>query len=144
MRDVNDLARVIHEAFYIATTGRPGPVVVDIPKDVQFKKAPLYRPREYPPPTYRPKLDPDASAIRSAVQLMAAAKRPVIYSGGGIINSGPGSEHAAARARAADRLSHHLDPDGAGRLPASDKHWLGPIGMHGTYEANLAPIAAIF
>src|SRR5687768_15583923 len=89
VRDVKDLARVMHEAFYIATTGRPGPVVVDIPKDVQFKKTQYLGPENITHQTYRPKLDPDDKAIRAAVQMMAAAKRPVIYSGGGIINSGP-------------------------------------------------------
>src|ERR1700741_1435597 len=89
VRDVNDLARVMHEAFYIATSGRPGPVVVDIPKDVQFKKGNYVGPENIRNQTYRPKVDPDADAIRTAVHMMAAAKRPVIYSGGGIINSGP-------------------------------------------------------
>jgi acetolactate synthase-1/2/3 large subunit len=138
VRDVNDLARVMHEAFYIATTGRPGPVVVDVPKDVQFKKARYVGPDNIRHQTYRPKLEPDESAIRTAVRMMAAAKRPVIYSGGGIINSG----------REASRLLRELvhltgfpitsTLMGLGAFPASGKQWLGPIGMHGTYEANLS------
>jgi acetolactate synthase-1/2/3 large subunit len=88
VRDVKDLAPVIHEAFTIATTGRPGPVVVDIPKDVQFKKT-HYTGPEQVRRRYRPRMDPDERAIKSAVRMMVEAKRPVFYSGGGIINSGP-------------------------------------------------------
>ena len=137
VRDVKDLARVMHEAFYIATTGRPGPVVVDIPKDVQFKKTTYLGPENITHQTYRPKLDPDDKAIRAAVQMMAAAKRPVIYSGGGIINSGP---EASTLLRELAHLTGFPVTStlmGLGAFPASDKQWLGPIGMHGTYEANL-------
>ena len=137
VRDVNDLARVIHEAFYIATTGRPGPVVVDIPKDVQFKKARYIGPENIRHRSYRPKVDPDESAIRSAVKMMAAAKRPVIYSGGGIVNSGP---EASTLLRELVHLTGFPITStlmGLGAFPASGKQWLGPIGMHGTYEANL-------
>ena len=137
VRDVKDLARVMHEAFYIATTGRPGPVVVDIPKDVQFKKTTYLGPENITHQTYRPKLDPDDKAIRAAVQMMAAAKRPVIYSGGGIINSGP---EASTLLRELAHLTGFPVTStlmGLGAFPSSDKQWLGPIGMHGTYEANL-------
>ncbi len=137
VRDVRDLARVIHEAFYIATTGRPGPVVVDIPKDVQFKTTTYVGPENITHQTYRPKLDPDGNAIGTAVQMMAAAKRPVIYSGGGIINSGP---EASTLLRELAHLTGFPVTStlmGLGAFPASDKQWLGPIGMHGTYEANL-------
>src|SRR5258708_29623001 len=88
VRDVNDLARVLHEAFQIATTGRPGPVVVDIPKDVQFKRGDYVGPDSIRHRTYRPKTEPELSAVVKAVEMMAAAKRPVFYTGGGIINSG--------------------------------------------------------
>ena len=137
VRDVNDLARVMHEAFYIASTGRPGPVVVDIPKDVQFKKARYVGPENIRHQTYRPKVDPDETAIKSAVRMMAAAKRPVIYSGGGIINSGP--EASKLLRELVDLTDFPITSTlmGLGAFPASDKHWLGPIGMHGTYEANL-------
>ena len=137
VRDVNDLARVMHEAFYIATTGRPGPVVVDIPKDVQFKKAPYVGPENIRHQTYRPKVDPDEAAIKSAVHMMAAAKRPVIYSGGGIINSGPEASKLLRELVALTGFPITSTLMGLGAFPASDKHWLGPIGMHGTYEANL-------
>src|SRR5215217_1991036 len=89
VKNVNDLSRVLHEAFEIATTGRPGPVVVDIPKDIQFQTGAYHGPQAIHHRTYRPKTDPDLSAIVKAVEMMAAAKRPIIYSGGGIINSGP-------------------------------------------------------
>ena len=89
VRDVNDLARVLHEAFYVAKSGRPGPVVVDIPKDVQFAKGPYTGPSRVMHKTYRPQLKGNATAIRDAVEMMVGAKRPVFYTGGGVINSGP-------------------------------------------------------
>ena len=137
VRDVNDLARVMHEAFYIATTGRPGPVVVDIPKDVQFKKGPYVGPGNIRHRSYRPKLDPDEGAIREAVHMMAAAKRPVIYSGGGIVNSGPEASKLLRELVHLTGFPITSTLMGLGAFPASDKQWLGPIGMHGTYEANL-------
>src|SRR5204863_4315448 len=89
VKDVADLARVIHEAFQIATTGRPGPVVVDIPKDIQFRKGPYVGPASIRHRTYKPKTEPDLGSIVRAIELMASAKRPLFYTGGGIINSGP-------------------------------------------------------
>src|ERR1700733_2306599 len=89
VKDVNDLSRVLHEAFEIATKGRPGPVVVDIPKDVQFQNGSYHGPQAIHHRTYRPKTDPDTASIVKVVEMMAAAKKPVIYAGGGIINSGP-------------------------------------------------------
>ena len=138
VRDANDLARVMHEAFEIATTGRPGPVVVDIPKDVQFKKAPYVAPETVHHRTYRPRLEPDAGAIMKAVKMMAAAKRPLIYSGGGIVNSGPGASQALRELVKLTGFPITSTLMGLGAFPASDPHWLGPIGMHGTYESNLA------
>src|SRR5436305_1140419 len=88
VKDVNDLARILHEAFYVATHGRPGPVVVDIPKDVQFAKGKYVGPRNIEHKTYRPRVKPEVEAIHRAVELIATAKRPVLYSGGGVINSG--------------------------------------------------------
>ena len=117
VRDVNDLAKVLHEAFYVATTGRPGPVVVDVPKDVQFALGTYHPPRKSDVHvSYAPRVKGDAAQIRKAVALLASAKRPVIYSGGGVINSGPRSLETAARAGRGHRLSDHLDPDGARRL----------------------------
>src|SRR5262245_30166648 len=89
VRDVNDLSRTIHEAFWVATHGRPGPVLVDIPKDVQSATGTYTGPDHVQPKAYHPRVEGDASAIRAAVDLLARAKRPVIYSGGGVINSGP-------------------------------------------------------
>src|SRR3954463_11495281 len=89
VKDVNTLSRVLHEAFEIATTGRPGPVVVDIPKDVQFQSGTYVGPKAVHHRTYKPRTEPDADAIVRGVEMMAAAKRPVLYTGGGIINSGP-------------------------------------------------------
>src|SRR5438034_7562678 len=93
VKNVNDLARVLHEAFYVATTGRPGPVVVDIPKDIQFAKGFYSGPRNVAHKTYRPRLKGDPDKIKAAIELMRHAKRPVIYSGGGVVNSGSEASH---------------------------------------------------
>jgi acetolactate synthase-1/2/3 large subunit len=138
VRDVKDLARVMHEAFEIATTGRPGPVVVDIPKDVQFKKAVYVGPDKVHHRTYRPRIEPEEEAIRKAVRMMAAAKRPVFYTGGGIINSGPGASMLLRELVKMTGFPITSTLMGLGAFPASDPQWLGPIGMHGTYEANLS------
>jgi acetolactate synthase I/II/III large subunit len=137
VRDVKDLAPVIHEAFTIATTGRPGPVVVDIPKDVQFKKTHYTGPDKVRR-RYKPCLDPDEHAIKSAVRMMAEAKRPVFYTGGGIINSGPEASRLLRELVAMTGFPITSTLMGLGAYPASGKQWLGPIGMHGTYEANLS------
>src|SRR6201985_1739699 len=94
VKDVNDLPRVLHEAFQIATTGRPGPVVVDIPKDVQFKTGQYLSADDVRHRTSRPKTEPEAASVARAVEMMAAAKRPILYTGGGIINSGPKAAQA--------------------------------------------------
>jgi len=138
VKDINDLARVVHEAFQIATTGRPGPVVVDIPKDIQFKKGPYVGPANVAHRTYRPKIEPDANAIEQAVAMMAGAKRPVFYTGGGIINAGP--EASVLLRELVELTSFPITSTlmGLGAYPASGKNWLGMLGMHGTYEANNA------
>jgi acetolactate synthase-1/2/3 large subunit len=139
VKDVRELARMLHEAFYVARSGRPGPVVIDLPKDVLFALGP------YAPPaedgrhkSYRPQLAPDPGRIAEAVELIAAAERPLFYGGGGLVNSGP---EACARfaelVRRADAPCT-LTLMGLGAFPASDPHFLGMVGMHGTYEANLA------
>ncbi|HTO41524.1 MAG TPA: acetolactate synthase 3 large subunit [Rhizomicrobium sp.] len=138
VKDVNDLARVLHEAFQIATTGRPGPVVVDIPKDVQFKKGSYIGPQSVRHRTYKPKTDPDLSAIVKAIELMANAKRPVFYTGGGIINSGPEAAKLLRELVSITGFPVTSTLMGLGAFPASDPKWLGMLGMHGTYEANLA------
>ncbi|HKX64196.1 MAG TPA: biosynthetic-type acetolactate synthase large subunit, partial [Rhizomicrobium sp.] len=138
VKNVNDLSRVLHEAFEIATTGRPGPVVVDIPKDVQFQTGAYQGPQSIHHRTYRPKTDPDLSAIVKAVEMMAAAKRPIIYSGGGIINSGP--EASKLLRELVDLTGFPITSTlmGLGAFPASRPEWMGLVGMHGTWEANHA------
>src|SRR3984957_12312426 len=138
VRDVNDLSRTIHEAFQIATTGRPGPVVVDIPKDVQFKKGRYVGPEQVRHRTYRPKTDPELASIVKAIDMMAAAERPVFYTGGGIINAGPDASRLLRELVELTGFPVTSTLMGLGAFPASDKHWLGMLGMHGTYEANMA------
>jgi acetolactate synthase-1/2/3 large subunit len=138
VKSVDDLARVLHEAFYVARTGRPGPVVVDIPKDVQFATGTYTGPKDVKHKTYQPRVKGDPGAIAEAVELMSRAKRPVLYTGGGVINSGP---KASQLLRELVRLTHFPITStlmGLGAFPASGKEWLGMLGMHGTYEANLA------
>ncbi len=138
VKDVNDLSRVIHEAFQIATTGRPGPVVVDIPKDVQFKKGGYIGPDAVRHRTYKPKTDPELGAIVKAIDLMANAKRPLFYTGGGIINSGPEASRLLRELVKLTGFPITSTLMGLGAFPASDPQWLGMLGMHGTYEANNA------
>ena len=138
VKDVNDLARVMHEAFYVAKSGRPGPVVVDLPKDVLFALGNYVGPQQVAHKTYRPQTNPDPARIAEAVEMIAAAKRPLFYGGGGLINSGP---EACARFTEFVRLVDApctLTLMGLGALPASDPHFLGMVGMHGMYESNMA------
>jgi acetolactate synthase-1/2/3 large subunit len=139
VKRVEDLARVIHEAFHIATSGRPGPVVIDIPKDVQFLSGPYISPEQAKPlHTYNPKTRGDPAKIAQAMALLASARRPVFYTGGGIINAGPGAStalRALAHMTGAPVTSTLM---GLGAFPAADPQWLGMLGMHGSYEANHA------
>ena len=138
VKNVDDLSRVLHEAFYVARTGRPGPVVVDIPKDVQFATGTYTGPKDVRHKTYQPRVKGDANAIAHAVDLMSQAKKPILYTGGGVINSGP---KASKLLRELVRLTGFPITStlmGLGAYPASGKEWLGMLGMHGTYEANLA------
>jgi acetolactate synthase-1/2/3 large subunit len=137
VKDVNELAGVLHEAFQVATTGRPGPVVVDIPKDVQFARGMYTPPQTAPRSSYRPKLQGDLEQIRAAVELMASARRPVIYSGGGVINSGPEASHLLRELVELSGFPITSTLMGLGAYPASGPRWLGMLGMHGTYEANM-------
>jgi acetolactate synthase I/II/III large subunit len=139
VKDVNDLARIIHEAFRIAQTGRPGPVVVDIPKDVQFATGTYTPPEQHAiQRSYQPKLQGDAKAIEAAVQLMASARRPVIYSGGGVVNSGPEASRLLRELVQLTDFPITSTLMGLGSYPASGENWLGMLGMHGSYEANMA------
>ncbi|MGO8918209.1 MAG: acetolactate synthase 3 large subunit [Stellaceae bacterium] len=138
VKDVNDLARVLHEAFHVARTGRPGPVVVDLPKDVLFALGTYRGPETVQHKTYRPQVKPDAARIDEAVALIAAAKRPLFYGGGGIINSGARACALFAELVHMTGFPCTLTLMGLGALPASERQFLGMVGMHGTYEANLA------
>ncbi|PWK72850.1 acetolactate synthase large subunit [Aminobacter sp. AP02] len=138
VKDVNDLARILHEAFHVATTGRPGPVVVDIPKDVQFAKGIYSPPQTAPRTSYQPKVQGDLDKVKEAVALMAEAKRPIIYSGGGVVNSGPEASHLLRELVDLTGFPITSTLMGLGAYPASGKNWLGMLGMHGSYEANMA------
>ncbi|MBB3932868.1 acetolactate synthase-1/2/3 large subunit [Kaistia hirudinis] len=138
VKDVNDLARVLHEAFYVARSGRPGPVVVDIPKDVQFATGTYQGPAHVEHKTYRPQINGDERSIRAAVELIAKAKKPIFYTGGGVINSGPEASRLLRELVHATGFPITSTLMGLGAYPASDKQWLGMLGMHGTFEANNA------
>ena len=137
VRDVNDLSRVLHEAFHIASTGRPGPVLVDIPKDIQFATGIYTPPQTSPRTSYRPTIEGDKTAIAQAVEMLLSAKRPVIYSGGGVINSGPAATKLLRELVEISNFPITSTLMGLGAYPASGKNWLGMLGMHGTYEANM-------
>jgi acetolactate synthase-1/2/3 large subunit len=138
VKDPAELAATIDEAFEIATTGRPGPVVVDIPKNVQVATAPFSEVPAQRPKRYQPRTIASADEIAEAVELIAKAKRPVLYTGGGVINSGP---RASEFLRQFQRLTGAPITStlmGLGAFPADHPDWLGMLGMHGTYEANMA------
>lgn len=135
VKDVNDLALTLKKAFYVATTGRPGPVVVDIPKDITAETANYVYPTEIEMRSYNPVVKGHSGQIKKAVKMMAAAKRPIIYAGGGVILDNASKELA--------QLAHKIKSPvtntsmGLGGFPASDKQNVGMLGMHGTYEANM-------
>ncbi len=138
VKRIEDLPRVLHEAFHIAASGRPGPVVVDIPKDIQFAKGVYSRPKDFPHTGYKPKLKGDIEKIKQAVELMTHAKRPLFYTGGGVINSG---KAASDLLRELVKLTGYPITStlmGLGAFPAADPQWMGMLGMHGTLEANMA------
>ncbi len=138
VKNVDDLARTVHEAFHVARSGRPGPVLIDLPKDVSQGTGTYFEAGEANTRKYEPRTKGDPDAVRQAVALLAEAKRPIIYAGGGVINSGD---------RASELLREFVDMTGwpatltlmgLGALPASHPQFLGMLGMHGTYESNLA------
>jgi acetolactate synthase-1/2/3 large subunit len=138
VKSVADLPRVLHEAFHIAKSGRPGPVVVDIPKDIQFAKGVYSRPKDFQHKGYRPKLKGDLERIKAAIELMRQAKRPLFYTGGGVINSGAEASHLLRELVKLTGFPITSTLMGLGAYAASDPQWLGMLGMHGTYEANLS------
>lgn len=139
VRDIADLPRVLHEAFYVAKTGRPGPVVVDLPKDVQQASG-LYTPPEHTSDSH-PKLAPhrpNPVAVAAAIALLAKAKRPLVYFGGGVINSGPEASRTLTQFIRDLQVPCTGTLMGLGAFPTDDPLFLGMVGMHGSYEANLA------
>jgi len=136
VRSIADLPRILHEAFYVARSGRPGPVLIDIPKDIQFASGTYTGPANVQHKTYHPQVKGDARAIAAAVEMMAKAKKPVFYTGGGVINSGPEASKLLRDLVAATGFPITSTLMGLGSYPASGKNWLGMLGMHGTYEAN--------
>jgi len=138
VKTIADLPRALHEAFHIAKSGRPGPVVVDIPKDIQFAKGSYFKPNEFQHKGYRPKVKGDIEKIKAAIDLMRGAKRPLFYTGGGVVNSGPEASHLLRELVKLTGFPITSTLMGLGAFRAADPQWLGMLGMHGTYEANWA------
>ena len=142
VKDVNDLSRVLHEAFYVARSGRPGPVVVDLPKDVVmdtgvYTTAPrgINRQRHK---TYNPTTIPDRTKIDKVIDLFLEAEKPLFYTGGGVINAGPKASKTLTKLVNETNFPITSTLMGLGSYPSSSDNWLGMVGMHGTYEANMA------
>ncbi|MEO0703626.1 MAG: acetolactate synthase 3 large subunit [Pseudomonadota bacterium] len=138
VKETNALSDVIHQAFHVATAGRPGPVLVDIPKDVQFASGTYVPQAKARTQHYQPKVKGDLEQITRLVEMMETAKKPVIYSGGGVINSGPAASQLLRELVGATGFPITSTLMGLGSYPASGENWLGMLGMHGLYEANLA------
>jgi acetolactate synthase-1/2/3 large subunit len=138
VKDTDALSGVLHEAFHVATTGRPGPVLVDIPKDVQFATGTYTEKAKAKVSHYQPQLKGDMETITQLVEALEVAERPVFYTGGGVINSGPGASQLLRELVEATGFPITSTLMGLGCYPASGKNWLGMLGMHGLYEANLA------
>ncbi|MDG1997167.1 MAG: biosynthetic-type acetolactate synthase large subunit, partial [Emcibacteraceae bacterium] len=138
VKKTDHASRVMHEAFHVATTGRPGPVVVDIPKDVQILTSEEMHVGAIEHRSYRPAFEGDDASIQDAVDLLATAKKPLFYTGGGVINSGPAASELLRKIVRMTGAPITSTLMGLGAYPASDRQWLGMLGMHGTYEANHA------
>ena len=140
VKSPDELASTIAEAFRIATSGRPGPVLVDIPKDVQIAMATVSNepPAPLPSHRYQPRMAASEDEIERAIAMLAAAERPVFYTGGGVINSGPRASELLRQFQHATAAPLTSTLMGLGAFPASHPDWLGMLGMHGTYEANMA------
>ncbi|MBY6090051.1 acetolactate synthase 3 large subunit [Maritimibacter alkaliphilus] len=138
VKETDDLPRIMHHAFHVATTGRPGPVLIDIPKDVQFATGDYVAPPK--PSTYRynPQVKGDMEEITELVAALEVAKKPIFYTGGGVINSGPAASQLLRELVDATGAPITSTLMGLGAYPASGKSWLGMLGMHGLYEANMA------
>ena len=138
VKDINDLPRVMHEAFEVATTGRPGPVLVDIPKDIQFAKAKYFKPKKEKKLNGKILNKFNQKEIDQLVNLMKKASKPVFYTGGGVINSGPKASELLRELVALTGFPITSTLQGLGAYPGDDNQFLGMLGMHGTYEANNA------
>ena len=138
VKDINLLAETIHKAFHVANSGRPGPVLVDIPKDVQFQKGNYKSAKEVVVETYKPKVKAEHTDIEKAVEMIVKSKKPVIYSGGGVINAGTKASDALTEFTRVTNFPITSTLQGLGAFPGSDPQFLGMLGMHGTYEANNA------
>jgi acetolactate synthase I/II/III large subunit len=138
VKDTDKLAETIHQAFHVATHGRPGPVLIDIPKDVQFATGDYMPPQKAKVSHYQPRMKGDMEAITRMVEMMETAERPVFYTGGGVINSGPAASQLLREFIEATGFPITSTLMGLGSYPASGDKWLGMLGMHGTYEANLS------
>jgi len=137
VKETDKLAETIHQAFHVAMSGRPGPVLVDIPKDVQFATGTYIGPKASRTAHYQPRVKGDIEAITTLVEMMESAERPVFYTGGGVINSGPGASQLLVELAEATGFPVTSTLMGLGAYPASGKRWIGMLGMHGTYEANM-------
>ncbi|CAA9421641.1 MAG: Acetolactate synthase large subunit [uncultured Rubellimicrobium sp.] len=137
VKETDKLAATLHEAFHVARSGRPGPVLVDIPKDVQFATG-TYTQREQHTSRYQPRRAPDMAMIEAIVDAMENAERPVFYTGGGVVNSGPEASRLLRELVGATGFPITSTLMGLGAYPASGANWLGMLGMHGLYEANMA------
>ncbi|MDJ0995512.1 MAG: acetolactate synthase 3 large subunit [Dinoroseobacter sp.] len=138
VKETDTLSDTIHQAFHVATHGRPGPVLVDIPKDVQFASGTYTPPAKAKTKHYQPRVKGDIDAITAMVELMETAERPIFYTGGGVINSGPAATQLLGEFVAATGFPITSTLMGLGSYPASGESWVGMLGMHGLYEANLA------
>ncbi|KKJ76010.1 acetolactate synthase [Kiloniella litopenaei] len=139
VRDIETLSRTMHEAFYVAQNGRPGPVVIDLPKDVQQGKIDSYlAPEDVKHRSYRPQINGEVDHINEAMELIANAKRPIFYVGGGVINSGSSASTVLTELVRLTGAPCTTTLMGLGAYPGTDKQFVGMLGMHGTYEANLA------
>ncbi len=138
VKEVNDLPNILHEAFHVSGTGRPGPVVIDLPKDVQFAEGTYVAKERAVTHMYQPQTKPDMSAIEAAVEAIARAKKPIFYTGGGVINAGPAASKKLTEFAKMTGYPVTSTLMGLGAFPAHDEQWMGMLGMHGTYEANMA------
>jgi len=138
VKDVNKLSSVMHKAFEVATTGRPGPVLIDIPKDIQFAKGKYIQPKKIKNLKEKAKLNGENNNIQAAIELIKKSSKPIFYTGGGVINSGPRATELLRELVSLTGFPITSTLQGLGAYPGNDPQFLGMLGMHGTYEANNA------